>query len=343
MQLVNTREGLSRQGVLTEVAPGLSPISGEYDIIHIFNTVRIHESYLQFRAARRSKVPVVCTPIWHSVSHYKKFLQHRLKLPIVSVNIYAGLREAFYARRSGIPIYWPAVVAYGHLQRRLVTLVDAVLPNSRAELRLMERDVKASPKRAFIVPNGTDVACKCAVELDRNLVLCAGRIEPLKNQISVIRAFKSLGRRDLNLVFYGKATASHRSYFDAFRRELVPGWIEYGDQVSHNDLMSRYQSAAVVVLASFYETTGLAVLEGIVNGAKALITDNDCTREYFEGYASFCDPSSIGSIRSGLSEALARPAHDPAPLVRKYSWNEAARITRAAYENVIATRSVLAN
>src|SRR5207249_2335569 len=134
----------------------------------------------------------------------------------------------YYARRGGIPSYWPAVVTFRKLQREVVSGVGAVLANSQAELDIMNDELGVTPRQAFVVPPPFDpIPAKSSNEAARRDILCVGRIEPRKNQISIIRAFKMLPRSEHRLIFFGSCNSSHKSYVAEFQKELVEGWVEY--------------------------------------------------------------------------------------------------------------------
>ncbi|MGC3967136.1 MAG: glycosyltransferase [Pirellulales bacterium] len=108
----------------------------------------------------------------------------------------------------------PAIASW---RRRLYHSADLLLPNSQAEAEQLMRLFQVPPSRIRIVPNGVEEHFADAdPQLFRthigwdNFVLCPGRIEPRKNQLSLIRALHGSGIR---LVFAGEAATGHRSLF----------------------------------------------------------------------------------------------------------------------------------
>ena len=284
---------------------------------------------MQCEQATRQGLPVVISPIWHSLAEMKRCYG---RLPMFPITAYLGVKEAWYARRSGLPPYPAATFNFRGTQRRVLREARAVLPNSRMEAQTLEREAGLKPARTFIIPFGFDPPRVERLDwAERRDVICAGRIEPRKNQLGVIRAFKALPRQGERLLLYGAWNASHRGYAERVRRELVPGWVEYGGQLGQEDLYAAYGRARLVVLASFFETFGLVALEGIACGAAVCISDTGYTREFFQDRVRYCDPFSIGSIRDGISAALSAPPPDYSALLAGFSWDEAAAKTLEAY------------
>ncbi len=337
-QLLRTRDALGSLGVEASVVPGASEVDEPVDVVHLFNTTRIHETAVQFDQARRRGVPVVISPIWHSQGEMKRFYRRLYRVPFFPTAAYFAAKEAWYARRSRLPLYAPAVFRFSGTQRRVLRGAKAVLPNSEVELRILERETGVTPAKTFIIPFGFE---RPVVEPlpwpERRDIVCAGRIEPRKNQLAVIEAFKSLERTGDRLLLYGTWNESHRAYSRRVREALVPGWVEYGGLLSQADLHAAFGRARAVVLASFFETFGMVALEAIACGANVCLSDTEYTRGFFGDWVQYCDPFSAASVRNSIAAAIRAPARDYAPLLARFSWKEAAQKTLEAYQYAAGT------
>ncbi|HSI15553.1 MAG TPA: glycosyltransferase [Chthoniobacter sp.] len=337
VQLRRTREALEAMGVETALLPGVTEMPERFDVVHLFNTTRIHETAVQLKQARKRGVPVVVSPIWHSTAEMRKFYGHLRGWPWFPLTAYQSAKEAWYARRSGLPIFWPSLLAFRTMQRHAVQKADAVLPNSEAELLLLQSELGVKPRAAFVVPNGFTFAGRPAPgNVARKDVLCVGRIEPRKNQLGVIRAFKRLPRGPHRLRLFGAMNETHDAYAAQVRAELVPGWVEYAGVVSQTQLAVEMARSAAVVLASFFETCGLVVLEALACGARACVSQSPCLQDYYGPRVEYCDPYSEDSIADGIAAALNRPPEDHTEYLRQFSWERAAEEALRAYEQVIA-------
>lgn len=332
VQLLKTRTALEKLGVESRVAPGVDRIDEPFDVVHLFNTTRIHETAVQCEQASRSGVPVVISPIWHSLAEMKLCYQRLYRLPVFPISGYLAAKEAWYAWRSGLPPYLPAIFTFRKVQKRVLAAARALLPNSSAEAETLRRETGVTAAKTFIIPFGFDAPAVKKLEWnERRDLVCAGRIEPRKNQLGVIRAFKALPRSADRLLLYGAWNESHVGYCNKVRAELEAGWVEYGGQLPQEELYAAFGRAKAVILASFFETFGLVALEGMSCGTAVCISESEYARSFFGHYVRYCDPFSVDSIGAGISASLASPPSDCAPLLRRFSWDEAAVKTLEAY------------
>jgi len=338
VQLLRMREMLEQLGFECSIAPGLGPMPAGVDIVHLFNTTRIHETYLQFREAKQRGIPVVLTPIWHSMREMRRFYARLYKMPIFPIWKYMAAKELFYARRSGQPVFPDATIRYRALQREVIAGVDMVVTNSEAELEIMREELGVEPRAArvtaplFEAEPFPEQPRPSSDGVERKDLVCAGRIEPRKNQLATIRAFKSLGKGDRRLLLFGSMSGAHPGYERAVRQELEPGWVEYRGYVSPEELSAAYGEAKAVILASYFETCGFAGMEAIARGAQVCISDTPYTRCFYDGHAIFCDPFSEESIRAGIESVLTTAAPALDGFLHAFSRETVLRETREVYE-----------
>ena len=90
-------------------------------------------------------------------------------------------------------------------------------------------------------------------------------------------------------------------------------------------------------MPSYYETPGLAALEGGLEGSNVVITRIGGTREYFGELADYLNPYSIESIRKALVRAYDRPRSDKLQkrILKNFTWDLAAKKTIEAYKSVL--------
>ncbi|MEO7933364.1 MAG: glycosyltransferase [Chthoniobacterales bacterium] len=335
VQLLETKAALEKLGVHCTVAPGLEKIAGEFDVVHLFNTTRVHETWLQFLAAKEQNQRIVLSPIWHSLEDMRRFYRHLYRVPMFPIVSYLAAKEFFYARRSGLPIHPAATLRFASMQRRLIQECDAILPNSETELEVLTRESGVQPKASFISPLGLKPRTVKPNSNRRDLI-CAGRIEPRKNQLSVVRAFKKLRRDGRKLRLYGQRNESHAKYVRQVLNECVEGWVEYGGSIPQENLLAACESSQVAILMSFFETFGLAALEGLSAGAILCLSDTAYNRGIYGDRAIYSDPYSVDSIAEGLAKAIDLPLTDHSSFLKTYTWENAARTTLQAYQHVVS-------
>lgn len=217
--------------------------------------------------------------------------------------------------------------------------VDLFFPNSQREADLMAQVYGIPAEKFHVVPNGVEErfadATPQAFEREyglRDFVLCVGRVDGRKNQLTLIRALKGL---DTPIVIIGEPVLGQEGYFDECRREAGSN-VHFLGKIEHNSplLASAYAAAACLVLPSYIETPGLCALEAGLAGAPLVVTELGCTREYFGDFAAYVHPDFPDQIRAAVTETLAnRP--DTSRLRERirsrYLWRHAADATRAGY------------
>lgn len=343
-QMRETAASLRRLGVDVETSSRLPHDPRGFDLVHLFNTTRINETWQHFQAARAAGIPVALSTIWHSMSEMRRYYAAQYRVPWFPVWWYSGLREVHYARRSRCRLDVASFLRYRTCQRRVAAGSDVLLPNSATELRILESELGVKARRACVIPNGFNVSIARAAAMEqgtapRSGVVSAGRIEPRKNPLGVIRAFSRLPAEAGSLRFYGALNTSHGRHAEAFRTALVPGRIEHAGKVDPTELYRVFARSKVAVLASFYETTGLAALEALACGTHIVVSDSPYSREYFRDLAFYCDPYDDRSISDAIARALAAPPLEVPDWIHSYTWDQAGRLTREAYEAVLRKRA----
>lgn len=354
VQLLATRDKLQKNfGVEVDIIDTPENLfAGRYDICHLFNIQRIDETKAYMARCRTDGARVaVSTVLWdfYAVDTYN-FMVKRLalcKLTSARLNLAAaGLRVV--AGIVGMPTIFTG--KYRDYLRQTLTGADLLLPNSVEEADQLVRlsGLEREPLLAKTVPVVNAVSTEISgaadvfsesVRLPEGCVLQVGRVEPGKNQHSIIRAL--MDRPDIPLVFIGNQRVSP-AYFritEALGRKR--GNVLFIDEVPHEDLPYLYRQAAVHVLPSLGETTGLVSLEALANGCHAVVADSRfCPFDsYFAGISTSVDPLNVRSIRQGiLAEMTAeRDMSAIGQMVRsRFSWDEAARQTYEAYERLLA-------
>jgi glycosyltransferase involved in cell wall biosynthesis len=338
-QMEETAKGLRALGIAADVVPTSRTVDySRYDLLHFFNLARPADF---LRHIRRSGKPYVVSPVfveYESVNEAgrSRSLQAMRKFLSGNANEYAKVLAR--AVRNGETIVSPEYLWRGQARSMAAVLRGAglLLPNSRNEYGRIARRFASLPAYR-VIPNGVDAAAAAKTypesPLHRGAVLCMGRIESVKNQLSLIRALNGTPYR---LVIHGAPAPNHRAYYERCRREAAPN-VHFGERLNDDDLFAAFACAKVHVLPSFFETTGLSSLEAAAMGCNIVITDRGDTREYFREEAWYCDPDKPESIRAAVEAAYRAPVRDAlrARILKDYTWSRAAEETHRAYREVL--------
>jgi glycosyltransferase involved in cell wall biosynthesis len=345
IQVLKTAEALRTTGCEVTVSTDMDPDMDGFDLVHIFNLTRPQETYFQALAAKRKGIPVVLSPIYADFSEYDRQARHGIQgvllkhlSPSLAQTVKIAGRMVLHGESAKGSLKL-IVTGYRRAQQRLLSMARVLLPNSRSEMRRIERDFPETKERSYVVvPNAIDPHLFIAdhfqpMEEYRDCVLCVARIEGLKCQLELVRA---LNGSNLKLVLIGKPAPNQMAYYRQILKEKGPNVRVLGE-IPHDELPRYYASCKVHALVSWMETTGLSSLEAGVMGANLVITEKGDTREYFGEMARYCSPDSIDSIRAAVTSAFNAPRSEQLRnrILGKYTWGAAAEATLSGYYHAL--------
>jgi glycosyltransferase involved in cell wall biosynthesis len=324
VQLRSTVDGLTELGYDARAWQPWDDDIGQGDIVHFFGS-RPEFVAAATAARRRGAKVVVSTVTWFD---WRNTIREPGPWPRKL------LHAARYAARAAVP-------QIPSWRKQLYDTADLLLPNSQAEADQLMRLFHTPQTKIRVVPNGADTRFASAdadlfrdrYGLDR-FVLCVGRIEPRKNQLSLVRALAGTG---LPLVLIGDVVPGHEQYADWCRRYADTD-VRFLGRFNASDplLASAYAACSTLALVSWYETPGLAALEAALTGTPLVLPVGGCCREYFGDQAEYVTPDDLAAIRRAVLRSCERPrSMKNAALVREtFSWRQVARTTAEAYESL---------
>jgi glycosyltransferase involved in cell wall biosynthesis len=209
----------------------------------------------------------------------------------------------------------------------------------------------ADPRRFSPRFNDEDrrlVRDRYGIEPDRPYLLCLSTLEPRKNLINTIEAFKLLLNEssdlDLSLVIAGK-----RGWGTGGIDQAVQGirsHIQFTGFVDDNDVAYLYSDALALSYVSYYEGFGLPPLEAMRCGTPVIFGNNSSMIEVVGDGGLPADPSDVQDIARQFRRIVQYPqlrAQKSAAALRqanKFSWRQTALGTLSLYETLIdETRS----
>ena len=117
-------------------------------------------------------------------------------------------------------------------------------------------------------------------------VAYVGRIEPHKNQLGLIRELRGTG---IAVVLAGPSHPHHAKYAERCRKE-ADAFVTFSSRRRRAGSARGLSRAAVHVLPSWFETTGLVSLEAAATGCAVVTTNRGYVKEYFGDLVFYCDP-----------------------------------------------------
>lgn len=328
IQAEATARHVTAAGIEVTVSSDPDPPLGEFSIVHGFGLLPE-----DVRRCRARGLPVCLSTIYCS-RRWTFSLDQRVEGGMrVARRLRLAAALGLAAARLRHVEKYDILLRILTLQRLTFESADILLPNSKMEAETIRAELGVTTPMA-VVPNGIDHALfGCEVTpTDRReeTVVYVGRLEPHKNQLSLIRALR---RRPYKLVLVGPPHPHHLDYMERCRREAGDNVEFIGGKTQH-ELVRLYQQARVHALPSFYETTGLVSLEAAAVGCNIVSTNRGYAREYFGSRGWYCDPSDERSIAEAVDQAMNSP-YDPylrQLIFERFTWQHAATATIGAYE-----------
>lgn len=337
VQITETARQLNQQGATATVCLSNSVIDEQaFDLIHFFNITRPADILPHLQ---RIKKPYVVSPVYIDYSEYDK--HHRKGLSGLLLQPFSSTRIEYIKtlgravkgndRLPGLEYLWRG---QEKSMRKILAGAAGILPNSSMEMKQIRQLGIHQP--AWIIPNGIDTTMfenRSRFQKDNNLILCAARIEGIKNQLNLIRALNNCGKE---VVLAGSPAPNQQSYYQQCKKEAAAN-IVFAGRMHQSALVHYYARARVHVLPSWFETCGLSSLEAAAMGCNIVISAKGYTRDYFGDEAFYCDPGDPASIREAVMQAVAaEPSRQLADSIKtKYTWEQAAAMTLSAYQTVL--------
>lgn len=183
-----------------------------------------------------------------------------------------------------------------------------VLFKSGAELNNFCRHVHVPPHKLLVLPICVSARfsmqpdlglTKTLCDLD-NYVLCLGRVEPVKNQLNVIRALKELGLQGLMVGGHSDA-----AYFQQCK-------LEAGDSVQFLPFVKPCSQVLLALLAGSrivaepsFDPAGRSSLEAALVNKPLVLSRDEWVEEYFGETVFAVDPTNVDEIAEALALAAA--------------------------------------
>jgi len=356
VQIAKTRRHLQDLGLELEQVEDLPNDYRRYDLVHFF---ALHHDHIAKVKAARGVVKVLSPIYWDRYQGYGDTWHGRR--PSKLVLRWLKLRRSLARRRArknarrgdahmlaGGPLPAPHVDSAGlgmdgyAAFQEVMDLLDFFLPNSETEMASVQRNyVMAEPPRYAVVHSGIDEVQLEATSAwyeqrfgDMRAVVSSAGIDVRKNQCGLVCA---LWETDIPIILAGQIR--DQGYYLELEwlmrrrpRVYVVGHLD------PPDLNSLYRCAAVHALPSYHETPGISNLEAIAHGCPNVSTKIGGLEEYVGPHTLYCNPYRAEHIRDQVLAALAMPRNtEGAAYVRgRYTWENAAKETLAAYEQALS-------
>lgn len=237
-----------------------------------------------------------------------------------------------------------------HNVPRWVRRATWIVTVSNTAKREIAEDLGVDPARIAVAYNGVDrtlyrrsdpariAATKAALGIEGDYILFVGNIEPRKNLLRLIEAFRSLPEqvtRACGLVLVGGGGWLNAAILDAVAAARRDGYriVRPERYVEDTEIADLYSGARCAVLPSLHEGFGMPALEALACGTRVVAADIGALREACGDVAVYCNPRRVESIAEALRHTIeAGPPEDFARRaeahVAHFTWRRAAEVIK---------------
>lgn len=289
-QIFQSKRALENLGLYVSLFDSWKELNkANMDVVHLFGA-NIGTYHLA-RELHRTGIPFVVSPIFYTRKNFQ-FVRS-----IVAVD---SLVRTF---AKGL---WSD---YG-LITDICKWAKLVLPNTTHEAKLVEEGFGIPNEKIIVVPNGVEERFYHATPQlfvqtygVENFILNVGHIGPeRKNVFRLIQALETIPHPAV-IIGRIELTLDGQRCLDEAKKNPRLTIIEY--LPNDSDLLaSAYSACDTFVLPGLFETPGIAALEAGLAGAKLVVTKHGGTTDYFRNDAVYIEPSSVESIRNGISLSM---------------------------------------
>jgi glycosyltransferase involved in cell wall biosynthesis len=179
-------------------------------------------------------------------------------------------------------------------------------------------------------------------------VVCAGRVQPRKNQMTLVQAIPEVVAEfpDVQFVFVGPI--EHAAYFRRIQGYLEKNGLQrrvrFTGVLPQREFYGLYRDAAVFAFPSLGEMFARVALEALAFGLPAVVSAIPVHREILGSTAEagiLVDPNDVRGFAQGICKVLrdstlrSSMVRSSRPIVDRYSGRQVARQTLALYERLV--------
>lgn len=347
VQLFMTKKYLEKHypEVVIDIVSDPNSLNESFDLCHIFNYSTFAETNAFFLKAKEIDLKIASSPIYwdYSITAYQYF--SRLKFFRINKDILNFEIWVLKLLQKVSSIFTLTSKKFANYCAFFLENSNVVLPNSIEEYKLLLKFVKEDTLDRYhysVVFNATEVeGVKSSAnflekyKLPKNYLLQVGRIEPIKNQLSVIKALAT--DNSIPIVFLGKIF--DENYYKFLKKVADKrGNVYFVQEVPYEDVFDFYKHAHSHILPSLRESPGLVSLEAYSQGCNIICAQFPYSPfdTYFTDIAIAIDPLDLESIRRGIETSFKNgKAVNDQQMIAKFTWDETAKSTYAAYQKIL--------
>ena len=309
---------------------------------------------------RSMKADVVHVPHWNAPL--------RLKTPLaITIHDMILWEHPSLASTTLSPLkYWAKYFFYRFIVSQNVKRAKIVFTVSESAKNSILRNLKVSPEKIIVTPNGIDplpynpppsVGEDVQPLFIKNrgwtgegcpYILSVGSGYPHKNLPTFFKVAKELMTSNSQLMTIVAGTDPAFSKRLKKQAEEILGndidRIKFAGLVSDAELGKLYKNANALIFTSQVEGFGLPPLEAALAGTPVVASSIDTSREMLGSAVPLVNPTNVAGFVVAYRKIMANSAYKTAIIsaakaqAQIFSWDKTARLTQAGYKRIFSTR-----
>ncbi len=178
--------------------------------------------------------------------------------------------------------------------------------------------------------------------LPEHFILAVGTIEPRKNLVRLLEAYRSLLDRgsDVGLVIAGRTGWRSEGFFERLAALRLAERVTLLGPFPDAELPALYSAADVLAFPSLYEGFGLPVLEAMACGTPVVASNTSAIPEVAGEASILVPPQDVAALAAALERVLADATLRADLRVRglaqaaRFTWQRSAEATLALYRSI---------
>lgn len=181
--------------------------------------------------------------------------------------------------------------------------------------------------------------------VSNNYILFVGNIEPKKNLLNLLKAFKIFTQKfslKYQLLLVGSKRHNSSDIYKAYKKiKFTVKEVKFLDYVDFQDLPYFYSGAKLFIMPSLYEGFGLPPLEAMACGTPVVASDIPVFREILGDAALLVDPFAPEKIAAAIHRILTDSAlakdltQKGIERIKLFPWETTAKETLGIFEKII--------
>lgn len=165
--------------------------------------------------------------------------------------------------------------------------------------------------------------------LDSDYIMTLSTLEPRKNHLHMLEAFKIFKSRTLSplkFVIIGKKGWFFEDIFKKVKELELENEVIFLGYIPNKEISNLISHAKAFVFMSYYEGFGIPPLEALSLNIPTIVSDIPVFKEIYQDKAIYTDPFSPDKIALAIQEALTKRAIKTDKFVKEnFSWENSAK------------------